>query len=1303
MLDGCAQVIYSRSFVYAPFEFMAIRQLLDSQPPLLKNDTLFTSSCSASHCCNYSQTVIGTDAAQPQSFACVQVSNCNYLAPKFQCCDCQEQTEARKSRNKIVSNADSFRQKGTFDYVLNMLDSTTYANGNQSVVIAVTTSEPAIVNAVKKSECAQPTSLLLSNGRSPKIVVISVPATHEAQIPRAFLPPPVDVSSRKATNSVDQESFKVKVLEYDIKQRMERAEPPNIKPDSSIITSFNGIQTNMIADQHSPLRSLNTCLLDIIFGVSPYLILLHFLIHTLFSYLIWSTEAQIHKHQKLMNKNNQNIKLIVCILVISSLFGIFNVSAINDITQDNGIGTGKGAVINAQLYQGSILKVIESCAFYNCSTQQNDNCAGGAINTVVNGSNSQFIVSDLVKFEKCQSKQGGAISVELLNMGICVVNNVKFNECSVNNDGGGIYAQLQNSGGTLTVTNHTSFVQCNNTDWGGGGMNIVSYGSNSKCIISDNVIFEKCEAGIGGAIYLDRRDGASFEVHNCQFVECTSRYYGGAIYYQSLNNNNIPSFILDGVSFISCSSQYNSGNGGSLSITVFSGTSTINGSLFSGCQSLNNGGAINIDLYSNSALIIDNGIFTDCGCLGPGRGGAIAIYQQQSNCLISITNSSFTNCKTLSGISNQYGWGGAIVIKMELQASQLNATNFILSDLSFTNCKASCAGNNLHILSPDTLATGQAIKNGNLLTVKDPSIPPNIISDLYTSPQYAYDYMGINQSIEINNPGTINLDLHNHLFEKFLTSNVPNPSYIDAINGKDIKFCGWQSSMCKTIKYSIERNPTPLSGTLPTDSIYTIILTSNTALDTNIQITSTTLVNGYVVIKSDEYNPNEDYTKQSILTSSFNTSLFTISGSGHLELLGLHFDNLNPSSNNPIISLLSDDYEQNLYLSIIDCEFNQDPDSYSHTNLSHSLISINRGIIRMERAKIESYQLMNDNSLINIKQGAEEIFILNCNIRNILKIGEKNLGIIELYKSIKVSNEEQQMNVRIELCSFIQPISTSSSNITTSSPFIHASIGKLEIISCSFGSEDESSQLWAHAISIEAECTQLIISNTNFTKLLSGGILLKVGQDSVALIEDCLFMNCGDGSQIAGAAHTTGVTGYNLGSISITNSQFISCQGQQAGGIVFGDNIIPLNVKNNYFSKNIISNLKGVKDILFSSKEMLNEAEGIEVVAEGYKYDKTDGYVGEVKISGFDANFAQYLDCKTEGREDCGEIPCGGTKEQTEESCKETIKEEEEKEEEINDKKKLSREVIAGIIIGAVVVIVAILVIIVIIVIYKKV
>ncbi|KAA6381715.1 MAG: hypothetical protein EZS28_022757 [Streblomastix strix] len=420
-------------------------------------------------------------------------------------------------------------------------------------------------------------------------------------------------------------------------------------------------------------------------------------------------------------------------------------------------GTGTGTVINAQLQQDCILKVTDSCIFYNCSTQQNDDNRGGAINTVVNGSNSQFIVSDLVKFEKCQSFQGGAISVELLNMGICVVNNVQFKECTVNNDGGGIYTQLRETGGTLTITNHTSFVQCINTIWGGGGIMISSNGLNSRCIISDKVIFEKCDAERGGAIFI------------------------------------IPGFWW-----------YNIG----------SYTATISGSTFSGSKSVNRGGAIFAELYDDAALTIDNTqfescystnsdggsifaqinlgslslnqvIFTDCNCTQPGSGGAIAINQQNSNSPISITDSSFTNCLTLQRSQSQrYGWGGAIYIQIRYQASLLTETNFLLTDLSFTNCTAfQNIGNNLHIISPDTHATGQAIKSYNLLTVKDLSDPPNIISDLYISPSYAYDYMGINESILFDNPGTIDLDLHDPLFKQFFISNVPNPSYIDAING----------------------------------------------------------------------------------------------------------------------------------------------------------------------------------------------------------------------------------------------------------------------------------------------------------------------------------------------------------------------------------------------------------------------------------------------------------------------------------------------------------------------------------------
>ncbi|KAA6357984.1 MAG: hypothetical protein EZS28_046489, partial [Streblomastix strix] len=370
-----------------------------------------------------------------------------------------------------------------------------------------------------------------------------------------------------------------------------------------------------------------------------------------------------------------------------------------------------------------------------------------------------------------------------------------------NNEGGGIFAQLQESGGTLTITNQTSFVQCINTENEGGGMVIFSNGSNSRCIISDNVIFEKCKAIWGGAICNIQRDGASVEVHDITFEKCEAigggaiiiaqyegtsfevhdvifekcdayQQDGGAIY---IIQNGRVSFDVHNVLFKECEAIQFGGT-----IFIFSvpywgdmgpGTTTISESTFSGSKSVNRGGAIYTVLYDDAALTIDNTqfnfcyssdsdggsifaliyegslslnqvIFTDCNCTQPGSGGAIAIGQLQSNCRISIIESSFTNCKTLPGSYSQYGWGGAIYIQMGFEVSDLSSTNFLLTDLSFTNCAAfENIGNNLHILSPNTYNTGIAIAANSLLTVKDQSKPPKLIPDLYTNDKYSKDYM----------------------------------------------------------------------------------------------------------------------------------------------------------------------------------------------------------------------------------------------------------------------------------------------------------------------------------------------------------------------------------------------------------------------------------------------------------------------------------------------------------------------------------------------------------------------------------
>ncbi|KAA6391072.1 MAG: hypothetical protein EZS28_013399 [Streblomastix strix] len=115
-----------------------------------------------------------------------------------------------------------------------MLDTTTYANGNSSIVFADTTSEPAIVNAGKKSARAQPTSLYPSSERSPKIVGTPDVVIYEGQIPQAFLPPLASISSRKAPNLIEQKSFQVTVGESDTQQNIQRDASSNDKPYSNL-------------------------------------------------------------------------------------------------------------------------------------------------------------------------------------------------------------------------------------------------------------------------------------------------------------------------------------------------------------------------------------------------------------------------------------------------------------------------------------------------------------------------------------------------------------------------------------------------------------------------------------------------------------------------------------------------------------------------------------------------------------------------------------------------------------------------------------------------------------------------------------------------------------------------------------------------------------------------------------------------------------------------------------------------------------------------------------------------------------
>ncbi|KAA6353369.1 MAG: hypothetical protein EZS28_051104, partial [Streblomastix strix] len=106
------------------------------------------------------------------------------------------------------------------------------------------------------------------------------------------------------------------------------------------------------------------------------------------------------------------------------------------------------------------------------------------------------------------------------------------------------------------------------------------------------------------------------------------------------------------------------------------------------------------------------------------------------------------------------------------------------------------------------------------------------------------------------------------------------------------------------------------------------------------------------------------------------------------------------------ISADSDDAPQ---LQIEDCEFSQDSDSYSTYSLSHSIISISGGIMKIERTTIENYEFMNGNSLINIKPNqASTVTIYGTSFLYIAQTGTGNGAAInaELNGASKLTIKE---------------------------------------------------------------------------------------------------------------------------------------------------------------------------------------------------------------------------------------------------------------------------------------------------------
>ncbi|KAA6373536.1 MAG: hypothetical protein EZS28_030937, partial [Streblomastix strix] len=377
------------------------------------------------------------------------------------------------------------------------------------------------------------------------------------------------------------------------------------------------------------------------------------------------------------------------------------------------------------------------CKFMDCQ------CTSGGVGCyleILEFSVNITIIGE-IQFERCISTVGSsAMVIYSRSTGYIHINQMSFRDCAGVNGAGGLYinAMLDSE---ITITGKVSINNCTN-GWGsGGGFQCNLYGGFIN--ITGELEFEECEGPSGSGFFILLENHAVAEINKALFKNCITWEYGGGFAALIRDESQL---IFKGVAQFkqcSCISE--------IYIPV-------------------GGGGIYSDI-NDGVLNMKDSIFDTCNCSQPGTGGAVSIIQGV-NGKVFIKNASFTNCKTLlNSTKSLFGWGGALFLFTSVSSNALSSSNLLMNDLSFGGCESVIAGHNIHIRSTDTKATGLAISSQQLLTV-------NGTTDLYTSPDYEVDYMGIDES-NLNEGNNIP---YNHL--PLFASNAPIEAvkdyYIDA-------------------------------------------------------------------------------------------------------------------------------------------------------------------------------------------------------------------------------------------------------------------------------------------------------------------------------------------------------------------------------------------------------------------------------------------------------------------------------------------------------------------------------------------
>ncbi|KAA6353791.1 MAG: hypothetical protein EZS28_050682, partial [Streblomastix strix] len=270
--------------------------------------------------------------------------------------------------------------------------------------------------------------------------------------------------------------------------------------------------------------------------------------------------------------------------------------------------------------------------------------------------------------------EGGALYIRLSNRGKCWILNSTFTNCNASN-GGAIYAQID-SGAELTIDGLCSFIDCY-AQLSGGGLYAQIVGQNSKLLLEDGLIFERCHAGLvynekrGGGTYINSISSGSFIINKVSYISCEGSRGGGI----DIGGNSSETQKLNRTLFERC----NAGSGAGLNLVVINGNANIE--LISitcvECRGTS-GGGLCIDLYYGTQVtLLGQCFFKDCFSA---YGGGIYITSSGKTSQIHFLGElEFENCTSI-----QLG-GGIYCSAHDYGLIEINNTTFRNCTVNYSN------------------------------------------------------------------------------------------------------------------------------------------------------------------------------------------------------------------------------------------------------------------------------------------------------------------------------------------------------------------------------------------------------------------------------------------------------------------------------------------------------------------------------------------------------------------------------------------------------------------------------------------